>query len=67
MIHSSIYHVTAAGRIWGIKRDDDDLSFTPHLDKDSAVRYARELARAAHGRLVVHREDGSVHAEHAYE
>lgn len=67
MIRSSIYHVTAAGRIWGVKREDDDLSFTPAPDKDSAVRYGRELARAAHGRLVIHREDGSVHAEHGYD
>lgn len=66
MIRACTYHVKSAGKIWGVKRGDDDLSFVPHLDKASAVRYARELARAAHGRLVVHRDDGTVHEEHGY-
>lgn len=67
MFRSSTYHVKSAGTIWGVKRGDDDLSFVPHLDRDSAIRYGRELARAAHGRLVVHREDGTVHQEHTYQ
>lgn len=61
-----IYHVTPSVAGWAVQTDaylDVSSSFA---DKVSALRHGQELARQAHAQLVVHREDGSIQAEHWY-
>jgi hypothetical protein len=49
-----------------VRTEGGSDSASAYADKGSALRYGQELARQAHGQLVIHREDGSVQAEHRY-
>lgn len=61
-----IYHVTPNGLGWAVEAEEDGGTLGAFADKGTALRHGQELARQARGQLVVHREDGSIHAEHRY-
>ena len=65
MVHSAVYHVAPRMARWTVEREGGDPAAICD-DKAAAVRLAQELARTRHALLVLHREDGSVHAEHHY-
>ena len=65
MVHSAIYHVAPYMGRWTVEEEGGSPAATC-ARKDTAVRLAQELARSRHGLLVLHRDDGSVHAEHHY-
>jgi hypothetical protein len=65
MTHSAVYHVAPRMGCWTVEEEGSDTAATC-AEKATAVRLAQELARVRHGLLVVHRDDGSVHAEHHY-
>lgn len=65
MVHSAVYHVAPSMGRWTVEQEGGDPAATC-ADKASAVRLAQELARTRHGLLVLHRDDGSIHAEHRY-
>ena len=62
---AAIYHVARSMGRWMVEEEGSDPAATCS-DKATAVRLAQELARARRARLVLHRDDGSVHAEHHY-
>ena len=59
------YHVAPKMGRWTVDQEGEDPSATC-ADKASAVRLGQELARTKHALLVLHRDDGSIHAEHHY-
>jgi hypothetical protein len=61
-----VYHVTRAYSGWIVQLEGEGASGSAYSDKGTALRFGQELARQAHGQLVIHREDGSVQAEHRY-
>lgn len=65
MVHPPIYHVAPRMGGWTVESEGGDAAATC-ADKATAVRLAQELARTRHALLVLHRDDGSVHAEHHY-
>ena len=65
MVSSAVYHVAPRSGCWTVEEEGCDPAATC-AEKASAVRLAQELARSRHALLVVHRDDGSVHAEHRY-
>ena len=65
MVYSAVYHVAPRMGRWMVEQEGGDPA-AMCADKASAVRLAQELARTRHGLLVLHRDDGSIHAEHRY-
>ena len=65
MVQSAVYHVAPSFGRWTVEEEGRYPAATC-AEKATAVRLAQELARARHALLVVHRDDGSVHAEHHY-
>ena len=65
MVCSAIYHVAPRMGGWTVEKEGGDPAATC-ADKAIAVRLAQELARTRHALLVLHRDDGSIHAEHHY-
>ena len=65
MVTSAIYHVAPHAGRWTVEEEGRDPAATC-AEKATAVRLAQELARVRHALLVLHRDDGSVHAEHHY-
>jgi hypothetical protein len=65
MVYPAIYHVTPHMGRWMVEEEGGAPAATC-VGKDTALRLGKELARVRHAHLVVHREDGSVHAEHTY-
>jgi hypothetical protein len=65
MLPSAVYHVAPRLGRWTVEEEGRHPAATC-AEKATAVRLAQELARSRHGLLVVHRDDGSVHAEHHY-
>lgn len=65
MVEAAVYHVAPRLGCWTVEEEGRDPSATC-AEKATAVRLAQELARSHHARLVLHRDDGSVHAEHRY-
>ena len=65
MVHSAIYHVAPRLGRWMVEEEGHHPAATC-VEKATAVRLAQELARAHHALLILHRDDGSVHAEHHY-
>ncbi|MBW3534339.1 MAG: DUF2188 domain-containing protein [Gemmatimonadetes bacterium] len=63
---STTYHVVPERGHWTVQEERDATTVTTCAEKESALRVGRELARSRHGALVVHRDDGSVVAEHRY-
>ena len=66
MSESAVYHVTPLDSGWGVRLEGEDVTENAYWDKGSALRFGQELARRARGHLIVHREDGTVQAEHWY-
>ena len=62
---TTVFHVVPAQHGWSIHTEDGEGA-AAYVDKTTALRLGQELARASHGQLVIHREDGSVQAEHSY-
>jgi hypothetical protein len=60
------YHVAPTSFGWMVRTEGEIEIPSAYADKGSALRYGQELARQARGQLVIHREDGSVQAEHRY-
>lgn len=65
MVMPAVYHVAPRLGRWTVEEEGRQPAATC-AEKATAVRLAQELARTHHGLLVVHRDDGSVHAEHRY-
>jgi len=65
MLDSAIYHVAPRLGRWTVEEEGQFPAATC-AEKATAVRLGQELARARGALLVVHRDDGSVHAEHHY-
>jgi hypothetical protein len=65
MMRSAIYHVAPRLGQWTVEEEGGDPAATC-AEKATAVRLAQELARVRHALLVLHRDDGTVHAEHRY-
>jgi hypothetical protein len=65
MLHAAVYHVAPRLGRWAVEEEGSYPAATCS-EKATAVRLAQELARSRHALLVVHRDDGSVHAEHHY-
>jgi hypothetical protein len=65
MVTSAIYHVAPRMGRWMVEEEGNQPAATC-AEKETAVRLAQELARTRHALLVLHRDDGSVHAEHHY-
>ena len=65
MEHSAVYHVAPRMGHWTVEEEGRFPAATC-AEKATAVRLAQELARGKHALLVLHRDDGSVHAEHHY-
>jgi hypothetical protein len=63
---SCVYHVTPSYTGWTVQVEGESASGSAWSDKGTALRFGQELARRTHGQLVIHREDGSVQAEHRY-
>jgi len=59
----TVYHVVPAPTGWAVHTVDGE---TAYADKSTALRLGQELARASRGQLVIHRDDGTVQAEHSY-
>ena len=65
MVRPAIYHVAPRLGRWSVEEEVGSPAATC-VEKDTALRLGMELARVRRAQLVVHREDGSVHAEHTY-
>lgn len=65
MLDHPVYHVAPRLGRWTVEEEGRDPAATC-VEKETAVRFAQELARVRRALLVVHRDDGSVHAEHRY-
>jgi hypothetical protein len=65
MVYPAIYHVAPRLGHWTVEEEGGAPAATC-AEKDTALRLGKELARVRRAHLVVHREDGSVHAEHTY-
>jgi hypothetical protein len=65
MVYPAISHVAPFQGRWTVE-EEGGLPAATCAEKDTALRLGKELARTRHAHLVVHREDGSVHAEHTY-
>jgi hypothetical protein len=61
-----VYHVTPTDAGWAVRVEGDGVMENAYCDKGSALRYGQELARQSRGQLVIHRDDGSIQAEHRY-
>jgi len=61
-----VYHVAPAHQGWSVLAEDGSGSTSAYAEKSTALRYGLELARASRGQVVIHREDGSIQAEHTY-
>jgi hypothetical protein len=66
MTGNFVYHVTPAYSGWAVQLEGEGVSGSAYSDKGTALRFGQELARQSHGQLVIHREDGSIQAEHRY-
>ncbi len=62
----SVIHVVPERGRWAVREESHGGSVTTCSEKESAMRLGRELARSRHAALVIHRDDGSVFAEHRY-
>jgi hypothetical protein len=60
-----VYHVTPRYSGWTVQVEGEGDSGS-YADKRTALRFGQELARQSHGHLVIHREDGTIQAEHRY-
>jgi hypothetical protein len=60
---TTVYHVVPARSGWALHTHEGE---TAYADKLTALRQGQEMARASRGQLVIHRDDGSVQAEHSY-
>ena len=65
MVYPAIYHVAPHMGRWTVEEEGGAPAATC-VERDTALRLGKELARVRHAHLVVHREDGSVAAEHTY-
>ena len=63
MVHPSVYHVASRLGRWTL---EEEGRAPICAEKDTALRLGKELARVRCAHVVVHREDGSIHAEHTY-
>ena len=61
-----VYHVAPMYSGWTVHLEGEGASGSAYSDKGTALRFGQELARQSHGQLVIHREDGSIQAEHRY-
>jgi len=66
MNSASIYHVSPIGHGWVVGTEEEAHTASAYADKSAAIRYGQALAHKARGSLVVHRDDGSIQAEHRY-
>ena len=64
-MNGSVYHVQPVYSGWAVQVEGEVAS-SSYSDKCTALRFGQELARQSHGQLVIHREDGSIQAEHRY-
>ena len=62
---SAVFHVAPRLGRWTVEEEGRGAEANC-AEKATAVRLAQELARTHHALLVLHRDDGSVHAEHHY-
>jgi hypothetical protein len=58
-----VVHVLPGPSGWAIHTETGETAFA---DRTTALRMGQELARSSRGQLVIHREDGTVQAEHSY-
>jgi hypothetical protein len=61
-----VYHVSPTCVGWAVRTEEELEPENWYADKDTALRYGQELARQSRGQLVIHRQDGSIQAEHWY-
>ena len=65
---ATVYHVKPGDEDWVLEQEGGKRAVSRHETKREAVKAGRELADSkAPSRLVIHRRDGSVQKEHAYE
>lgn len=64
----TVFHVLADDEAWKVEAEGGKPAASHHKTKRQAVKTGRDLAsRAAPARLVIHRRDGTIQKQHAYE
>ena len=64
---ATVYHVTADGDDWAVRREGGERAVSRHATKKEAVSAARDVAHANRpSRLVIHKQDGEVQRAHEY-
>lgn len=64
----TVFHVRPDDESWKVEVEGGKRARSVHETKREAVKAARaDAASAAPSRLIIHRRDGSVQKEHAYE
>lgn len=65
---TTAFHVRPDDDAWKVEAEGGKPAASQYGTKREAVKAGRELAsRAAPARLIIHRRDGSVQKQHAYE
>lgn len=65
---ATVFHVRPDDETWKVEAEGGKPAASKHGTKREAVKVGRGLAaKAAPARLVIHRRDGSVQKQHAYD
>lgn len=65
---ATVFHVLPDDESWKVEAEGGKPTASHHNTKREAVKTGRGLAsRAAPARLVIHRRDGTIQNQHAYE
>lgn len=65
---TTVFHVTPGDEEWKVEAEGGKPAASHHGTKREAVKVGRDLAsKAAPARLVIHRRDGTIQKQHAYE
>lgn len=65
---ATVFHVSPDDEVWKVEAEGGKPAASSHDTKRQAVKIGREkAAKAAPSRLVIHRRDGTIQKQHAYE
>ncbi len=65
---ATVFHVLPDEESWKVEAEGGKPAASHHKTKRKAVETGRSLAaKAAPARLVIHRQDGTIQKQHAYE
>ena len=63
---SKVIHIVPHPNGWAGRREHGDRASVVAPTKEQAIREAREIARREDGRIVIHRENGTIQEERSY-